>query len=145
MNTAERTEIAAAVPIEVYEQWKRRIESLGIVSVVQPTSMGLVMMKAEESVAKEKFYVGELLTTDATVAVDGVVGYGIVMGHQPDKAYTLALLDAVYNSTDDKWVELRRLIDHELKEQRQELIKQKRLRFQLIGRTKVDFEAMDID
>jgi len=145
LNMRERTEIAAEVPEELLGLWKQRIETLGMVDVIHPASMGLVMMKAEESVAKEVFHVGEILTTDATVTVDGVLGYGIVMGNHPDKAYTLALLDAIYHSTDLKWTDTKEQIDGELMHQGEKQRQQRRQEYQFIQRTMVDFEVMDAE
>ncbi|WP_240344055.1 phosphonate C-P lyase system protein PhnG [Paenibacillus sp. SYP-B3998] len=141
----ERTEIAATVPESIWGSWKQRIEALGTIEVIHPASMGLVMMKAEESVAKEVFHVGEILTTDATLTLDGVLGYGIVMGNHPDKAFTFALLDALYHSTDKKWIITKQGIDAELMRQAEEQKQQKQRHYQLIKRTMVNFEVMDAE
>ncbi len=143
MNIRERTEIAAEVPKEIWGLWKQWIETLGRVEVIHPASMGLVMMRAEESVAKEVFHVGEILTTDATVTVDGVLGYGIVMGNDPDKAYTLALIDALYHSSDPKWANTKEQMDVELIHQAEKQRQKRQQEYQFIQRTMVDFEVMD--
>jgi alpha-D-ribose 1-methylphosphonate 5-triphosphate synthase subunit PhnG len=145
LDMRARTEIAAGVPEAIWGPWKQWIEELGTVEIIHPASMGLVMMKAEESVAKEVFHVGEILTTDATVTIDGVFGYGIVMGNDPDKAYTLALLDALFHSAEDKWTTIKGKIDLDLTRQTQQQRQQSMQDYQLIKRTMVDFEVMDAE
>ncbi|WP_052020162.1 phosphonate C-P lyase system protein PhnG [Paenibacillus pini] len=139
------TQILSGIPMELLTSWKKSIECIGEIEVIHTPNMGLVMMRAEESVARDLFNVGEILISDATVSVDGVMGYGITMGNSPDKAYALALIDAVFHADEAKWGSVKRNLADWLTEQGQEQKIAAQKRFSLTRRTLVDFEVMDDD
>ncbi len=60
----------------------------------QPT-LCLTMVRAEDSLEKQEFNLGEALTTECEVEVNGVAGYGISLGEDPVRAYCVAVLDAL--------------------------------------------------
>lgn len=123
--------------------WKEKIEALGSIETIKRPNMGLVMMRAEESVENAVFNVGEVLVSEATVSVDGMLGYGISMGNEQEKAEVLAMIDAVYHSEDKKWLPIINSFNLWLKEQ-QEIQYQKKLsEFQITKRSFVDFNVMD--
>ena len=64
----------------------------------------MTMIQAEDSVEFQPFYVGEALTTECEVIVNGQKGYGICLGDEPLRCYCIAFIDAITQLKD---------IDHE--------------------------------
>ena len=116
-----------------------QIEPNYSIKVLREPSICLTMVRAEDSVEKQEFYLGEALTTECEVAVNNTTGYGICLGDEPERAYCIAVIDAIlqdkslYNeSVRDFLTEQERLVQaNELEE------------FNQIMRTKVDFKLMD--
>ena len=54
----------------------------------------LVMARARETVDGDVFNLGEVLVTTCEVALDGEPGWGMVTGHDPERALCAAVLDA---------------------------------------------------
>ncbi|BBI35932.1 phosphonate C-P lyase system protein PhnG [Cohnella abietis] len=145
MNAKERTQTLTALPSEELVEWKGKIESLGISEAIHSPALGLVMMRASESVTGQAFNVGEILISDSTVMLDGTLGYGVTMGNDADKAYTLALIDAIYHSDDAKWDSLKIQLQDWLHVQQGIQLEARKQSFQQIQRTLVDFEVMDTE
>ncbi|ADG07715.1 phosphonate C-P lyase system protein PhnG [Kyrpidia tusciae] len=143
MNSERRTRILQRVPMERLSAWVDEVRRLGDVQWIKPARPGLVMMRARETVRQEDFYVGEIYVSESTVSVDGEWGYGVAMGNQPERADGLAVLDAVFHSSREKWKSLVREIEDWLvaEEARQEEAWRKE--FALVRRSRVDFEMMD--
>ncbi len=78
--------------------WADAIASCHDVAVERPPHKSLVMARARDSVRQQPFYVGEILVTECTVKVDGVIGFGMIMGDEPDMAWRLAVIDAACNA-----------------------------------------------
>lgn len=66
------------------------------VSIVRAPRSALVMMPLIDSF-EVAFNLGEVLVTDATVSIDGVEGYGMVVGDCPRRALARAAAAAVLN------------------------------------------------
>jgi hypothetical protein len=47
------------------------------------------MIPAEDSLEAQKFYLGEALTTECEVAVDGHAGFGLCLGEEPVRCYCI--------------------------------------------------------
>lgn len=54
----------------------------------------LVMARVRETVDGEVFNLGEVLVTTCEVNLDGEPGWGMVMGHDPERALCAAVVDA---------------------------------------------------
>jgi len=109
------------------------------VTIIKEPSVCLTMVRAEDSLDKQEFYLGEALTTECEVSVDGRVGYGVCLGDEPVRGYCLAVIDALRDAgaTSDSRVQAfiahhRRLISARETEE-----------FNLILRTHVDFKLME--
>lgn len=60
----------------------------------------LVMARVRETVDDEVFNLGEVLTTTCEVTLNGEPGWGMVMGHDPERALCAAVVDAVSRMED---------------------------------------------
>lgn len=64
------------------------------VRVTKEPSICLTMVRAEDSLERQEFYLGEALTSECEVDVDGRAGFGLCLGEEPERCYCIAVLDA---------------------------------------------------
>ena len=115
------------------------LERRHAVVTVKPPSVCLSMIRAEDSLEKQEFYLGEALTTDCEVSVNGSPGYGVCLGEEPVRGYCLAVLDALLHRENAGESEIADFIDRE----RKILVARETEEFNLILRTQVDFKFME--
>ena len=139
------TAVIAEMGVEALRPWGSHIAQMGRVEDVNEASLGMVMMRAQESVQHQVFNAGEILISEATLTVDGVVGYGAVMGNALEKARIIAMLDAVHHNMELKWNDFREQFRIWVAKQEKELLERRQADFALIERTKVDFQLMDTE
>jgi alpha-D-ribose 1-methylphosphonate 5-triphosphate synthase subunit PhnG len=101
----------------------------------------MTMIQAEDSVEFQPFYLGEALTTDCELTVNGCKGYGICLGDEPTRCYCMAFIDAVLRL---EGVDLQPVYDF-LNEQGKLIDQARTIEFNHIQRTKVDFKLMEED
>lgn len=88
--------LAAATPEELADMAERLIaDGLADLVVVKPPKTGLVVMQVREPVADERFYLGEVLVTECTVDLGGVLGWAMRAGDDRVAVLAAAVLDAV--------------------------------------------------
>ncbi|GIW07281.1 MAG: phosphonate C-P lyase system protein PhnG [Dehalococcoidia bacterium] len=63
------------------------------ISIVMPPTVGMVMARVIDGALGDVFNLGEVLVTEARVAVGDTVGWGMVVGSAPDHALAVALID----------------------------------------------------
>ena len=115
------------------------IENQLNIKVVREPGICLTMVRAEDSVEKQEFYLGEALTTECEVSIDGQMGYGICLGDEPKRAYCIAVIDALLQSNKHYNNEIKDFLDTQavlVAQNNQE-------EFNQIMRTRVDFKLMD--
>ena len=111
------------------------------IHLTKSPSTCLTMIKAEDSLEKQPFYLGEALTTEAEVAINEKTGMGICLGDDPQRAYCIAVIDAVLKLKDHMLPLVEQfLADEALKIKQRELEEQ-----QQILRSQVDFKLMEQD
>lgn len=99
----------------------------------------LVMSQAKDSIEQRPFYLGEVLITECTVAIDQVHGFGAVIGDRGDTAYRLAVIDAAYRARVPEvagWGPL-------LQEEEERIRLRHREEQSRITRTRVQFDTME--
>ncbi len=106
-----------------------------IVMLRQP-SVCLTMLRTEDSLEKQEFFLGEALTTDCEVTVDGRPGYGLCMGDQPQRCYCLAVVDALRDRSLPE-------IEQFLTAEGAAIAAEERREFNLTLRTQVNFKLME--
>lgn len=109
------------------------------VTVSRSPSVCLTMISAEDSLESQKFYLGEALTTECEVAVDGLAGFGLCLGDEPVRAYCVAVVDALLQA--DRAVSP--AIESFLREQGSLVARRDKAEFDLILQTQVDFKLME--
>jgi alpha-D-ribose 1-methylphosphonate 5-triphosphate synthase subunit PhnG len=106
--------------------------------VIKQPSVCLVMLRAEDSVEGQEFYLGEALATDCEVSHNGSIGYGICLGDEPARSYCIAAIDALFVSgAHDSELE------SFLSMQQSKLEAREAEENTLIQRTRVDFKMME--
>ncbi len=140
MNRRKRTEILVKSSDEILKQLSAVITGKYHVTVLEQPEDGLVMVKIRETAQKTLFYLGEVLVTECKVQINGSPGIGIIKGHQPEKAYQLAVVDAACNAGLDETAGWGKL----LLQQQEQIVKEKQRLDRQILRTKVDFHTMKL-
>ena len=111
------------------------------IKLVKMPAICMTMIQAEDSVEFQPFYLGEALTTECEVLVNGKRGIGICLGDEPVRSYCIAFMDAYIQLTE---VDMQSVNDF-LSQQAALVDEQEKTENALIMRTKVDFKLMEQD
>ena len=114
------------------------LETRHDVQVIKAPAMCLTMLRAEDSLEHQEFYLGEALTTECEVQVNGMPGYGVCLGDEPQRGYCLAVVDALRHGGATEGA-----VDAFLSQHRAVLLDRRSEEFTLVSRTLVDFKLMD--
>lgn len=87
-------EVIAEGELNVLLDVAQAIADLHEVKVLQRPETCTVMLQAVDSVGETPFLVGEVLMTEAAVAIHGVTGYGFAIEDEPQRALCGAVIDA---------------------------------------------------
>jgi alpha-D-ribose 1-methylphosphonate 5-triphosphate synthase subunit PhnG len=116
-----------------------KLETQHAITIIKEPAVCLTMIKAEDSLDRQEFYLGEALTTECEVAIDGSIGYGVCLGDEPVRGYCLAVVDALTHSNSGLTSEVAAFID----EQRQLIADREIEEFNHILSTHVEFKLME--
>lgn len=111
--------------------------------IVKEPSLSLTMIRAEDSVEKQAFYLGEALTTDCEVAIGTITGYGICLGDQPQRAYCTACLDAIIQFEMERAKEIPAQIMAFLNKEKKNILERELKEYNKILTSRVDFKLME--
>jgi alpha-D-ribose 1-methylphosphonate 5-triphosphate synthase subunit PhnG len=125
--------------LESLKRLVSRLEQSYPVTVRKTPSVCLAMIPAEDSLEGQKFYLGEALTTECEVMVDGLPGFGLCLGDEPVRAYSIAVVDALLHG--DRAVPQE--IESFLREESKNVARRDQDEFDLILQTQVDFKLME--
>lgn len=133
--------------LDPLEAFVKGMEAGCTVQVVRHPAVGTTMIRAQDSVEGQPFYLGEALITECEVTVDGQAGFGLCLGDEPVRSYCMAVVDALLLLSDGRLLSDDRLSRVKVFLAEQEvLIAGRRQREQEhIQRTKVDFKLMEED
>lgn len=123
------------------QQLVELLETRHDVQVIKQPGICLTMVRAEDSLEKQEFYLGEALTTECEVTVDGAAGYGLCLGEEPIRGYCIAVCDALLHREGAVPADLAAFLD----EQRTVLSVRETEEFNHILRSQVDFKLMEQD
>lgn len=115
------------------------LETACKIEIVKAPAICMTMIAAEDSVELQPFYLGEALTTESELIVDGEIGYGICLGDEPVRSYCIAFIDA-YLKKEGRNIEL---LSNFINEQNNMIEQKKQEEHAFIMRTKVDFKLME--
>jgi phosphonate C-P lyase system protein PhnG len=143
-NTTEMMEltpdyIVCECDLEPLQKLVSQLEQSHPVEIRKSPSTCLTMIPAEDSLEQQKFYLGEALTTECEVVVDGHPGFGLCLGDEPVRAYCIAVVDALLHTDFQRPPE----IDAFLREQGKAVARRDQDEFNLILQTQVDFKLME--
>ena len=106
--------------------------------IIKPPQLGLLMMTVQDSFDTD-FYLGEILVTVAEVECEGITGYAMVIGDEPERALLAASVEAVLRGDNEDFKKrLRKFVS----EQTWKINSAKEKETALIAKTKVFFENM---
>lgn len=125
--------------LEPLQQLVSQLERSHTVAVRKNPSVCLTMIPAEDSLEGQTFYLGEALTTECEVDVDGVPGFGLCLGDEPARAYSIAVVDALLHGG----LAVPHEIESFLREQGKIVARRDQDEFDLILQTQVDFKLME--
>lgn len=111
------------------------------IKIARTPAVCMTMIQAEDSVEFQPFYLGEALTTECELVVNGRTGYGICLGDEPVRSYCMAFFDAVVHLDGDHLL----LVKAFLEEQHARIARERQLEYNQILRTRVDFKLMEQD
>lgn len=114
------------------------LEQKHSIQMLKEPFVGLTMIRAEDSLDQQEFFLGEALTTECEVSVDGAFGSGVCLGEEPVRGYCLAVIDALLRDGAG-----RPEIDAFLETHRRLITERETEEFNLVLRTHVDFKLMD--
>lgn len=135
----EQDFILCECELEPLRDFVASIEGNFEVTIAKAPSTCMTMIQAEDSVEFQDFYLGEALTTECEVIVNGQRGYGICLGDEPVRGYCIALIDAL---TQLPGADLQ-AVKAFLNEQYLLIKKAEQLEYNQIMRTRVDFKLME--
>jgi alpha-D-ribose 1-methylphosphonate 5-triphosphate synthase subunit PhnG len=136
--------VLAECPLERLQAFVTDLESRHTITLVRDPALCLTMVKAEDSLEKQPFYLGEALTSECEVHVDGRAGYGLCLGEEPVRVYCLAVLDALLHGGDIDAPAPAALADF-IAAERAALTTRETEEFNHILRSQVDFKLMEQD
>jgi alpha-D-ribose 1-methylphosphonate 5-triphosphate synthase subunit PhnG len=112
------------------------LEKTHVIEIVKYPSACLAMLRAEDSLESQEFYLGEALTTECEVSVDGAAGFGLCLGDEPQRCYCIAVLDALRERPTPE-------LEAFIEAQRRRIAEREQEEFSLVDRTRVDFKLME--
>ncbi|NPV91846.1 MAG: phosphonate C-P lyase system protein PhnG [Firmicutes bacterium] len=106
-------EILAEGEKRVWVWLTEKIAARHPVKVLKPPETSLVMMRARDSVEDSEFYLGEVLITEAVVEINGVLGYGIALEDEPERALCHAVIKAALAADLPEREEIQEVVDQQ--------------------------------
>lgn len=139
MELQRRTKILIEGDSRLLSEFSEQINENYAIHIEKSVAQSLVMAKARDAKTFQPFYIGEVMITVCTVSINGVFGFGAIMGENPSRAYELAVADAAFRAG---LPETEALIPKLLKEENQ-IEKRHQEELALSLRTKVNFSDME--
>jgi alpha-D-ribose 1-methylphosphonate 5-triphosphate synthase subunit PhnG len=140
-TTHDNDTVLCECELPALQRFVEQLESRHEITIIKPPAICLTMVRAEDSLEKQEFFLGEALTTECEVSVDGMPGYGLCLGEEPIRGYCIAVCDALLHGSTGGVAELTAFLD----EHRTILATRETEEFNHILRSKVDFKLMEQD
>jgi phosphonate C-P lyase system protein PhnG len=138
---ADRDYILCECELPALEAFVESLEPQFEVKIASMPAVCLTMIKAEDSVESQPFYLGEALTSESEVIVGGRTGIGLCLGDEPVRSYCLAFIDAIVQLPGPHLA----LVESFLEDQAAIIAQREQMEHNLIMRTRVDFKLMEQD
>jgi alpha-D-ribose 1-methylphosphonate 5-triphosphate synthase subunit PhnG len=134
-----RDYILVECALEALEELVSKLEPNFEIKLAKAPSICMTMIKAEDSVEHQPFFLGEAITTECQILVNKQIGYGICLGDEPVRSYCIAFIDAVLQLNGKESIE----IDAFIEEHSKLIHTSRKMEFNQILKTKVDFKIME--
>ena len=134
----DRDQVLCECALEPLAKLVEQLENSCDIQLVKSPTPCLVMIRATYSIEGQEFYLGEALASECEVSVDESAGYGICLGEEPERAYALAVIDALYAAGT-----VPRTVEQFVTTQCQLQSHQEQIEFNQIMRSQVDFKLFD--
>lgn len=105
--------------------------------IISQPSPGMIMIKNIDPLEKTYFYMGEAFVTKCEVEVGGNMGFGCVIGDEPERAIYGAIIDAVIDKDFDGKEQIQKMLSDEDSYLNQEWDKY----YSQVSKTKVNFNV----
>jgi alpha-D-ribose 1-methylphosphonate 5-triphosphate synthase subunit PhnG len=132
-------EIMAEGDLETWLDLAQAIADRHMVEILLPPETCTAMLQTVDSVGDTPFYLGEVLMSEAAVAIDGVAGYGFALENEPHRALCIAIVDAALAARVPYTPAIRRALNGEADRIRE----RQRREGSLVAATKVNFAIME--
>lgn len=109
------------------------------IDIAKNPAICMTMIKAEDSMELQPFYLGEALTTECEVIINNRIGYGICLGDEPVRSYCIAVIDALLQVDDSSKFAIEQFLAAEY----HAIQHRNKIEYNHILRTKVDFKLME--
>ena len=139
MELIERDYILCECPLKHLVNFVAGLEDQYDITVSKAPEICLTMVKAQDSVEGQAFFLGEALTTTCEVVIGTEFGLGIVLEDEPERAYCIAVLDALTKLQDRHWSKIEAFLTTE----KSQILKAETEAHTKIMRSAVDFKLMD--
>lgn len=137
--TYDTDHVLCECPEEALATFVTNLEGRLRIDILKGPSVCMTMVRAEDSLEHQRFCLGEALTTECEVSVDGEPGYGVCLGDEPQRAYCIAVIDALLYGPDPVSAELQDFLAAQTEAVRLKDAEE----FNLVLRTQVDFRLME--
>jgi len=108
------------------------------IEIIKKSQTSLVMLRAIDSVTGCPFNLGEVLVTESEVRLGNHIGYGLIMGEEPQRALAVAVIDAVLEAGHASSSS----IEEKLRQEEGRLQNNREQENALVARTRVEFEIV---
>ncbi len=132
-------EIMAAGDLDRWLDLAQTVVDNHTVEILLPPETCTAMLQAVDSVGCAPFYLGEVLMSEAAVAIKGVAGYGFAIEDEPQRALCVAIFDAALAAGVSEADTIRRALDEEAGR----LCARQRQEESFVAATKVNFAIME--
>lgn len=122
--------------------WRDLADSIAAkyeIHILKEPETCLVMSKAQDTVGNAPFYLGEVLITEAAVAINGVTGYGHTLEEDPVKALCIAVIQSALAAGLPETGHIQKVIEAE----KARILNSVNREQALIDKTKVRFAIME--
>jgi alpha-D-ribose 1-methylphosphonate 5-triphosphate synthase subunit PhnG len=106
------------------------------VTMISGPKLAMVQLRMQESVANSAFNAGEILVTEVRLELNGIFGFGMIIGDDPLHATALAVIDAALRNPDISHTDIHAAIATLTQQLHDRHIEQ----FAASASTKVDFD-----
>lgn len=136
MNELHYSEIVAEADLAAVRAAAEFVAEQATVRVLREPSGAMVMVRHVDPLQHTPFYLGEAHVTECEVDVDGVPGYGCVLGESEERALCAAIVDAVMASD----APLKTQVAEVLADAGRALEERRRAESARVAATRVDFD-----